>query len=183
MTVPGKLSNTIEAWKSIPADDGFEKADVSNLIELAKWCEKHTVKKNIIIQFIRIPFDVRNEELFALWQKLFLSYMHNEIPDISAFIAKTINTETNKMEELEFQYSYLDLLYNYCRRFLQPFCECIQGYKAEISGKIIEQLKKQGYRRRTCKYCGRPLPWNYPYAMCQKCHDELYSERYYYDYY
>ena len=183
VTVPGKLSNTIEAWKSIPADDGFEKADVSNLIELAKWCEKHTVKKNIIIQFIRIPFDVRNEELFALWQKLFLSYMHNEIPDISAFIAKTINTETNKMEELEFQYSYLDLLYNYCRRFLQPFCECIQGYKAEISGKIIEQLKKQGYRRRTCKYCGRPLPWNYPYAMCQKCHDELYSERYYYDYY
>ncbi len=38
---------------------------------------------------------------------------------------------------------------------------------------------KQGYIRK-CSCCGKELPINYPYGMCQKCYNSRYD---YYDYY
>ena len=55
--------------------------------------------------------------------------------------------------------------------------------KEEISKKIIEILKMQKLSGRKCKYCGKPLEWNYPYGMCNNCHEERYPRRsYYYGY-
>lgn len=46
--------------------------------------------------------------------------------------------------------------------------------KKDISAKISKILAAQALNPKKCKYCGRELKWNYPYSMCQKCHDSRY---------
>ncbi len=35
---------------------------------------------------------------------------------------------------------------------------------------IMRILEEQKLPAKHCKYCGRPLPWNYRYGMCERCH-------------
>lgn len=180
-TVPGKLSKTMQIWQELPTDSVFEKVDINQLIDLTKWCEKHTSKKNITIQFVKIPFDVKNSELLVTWQRLFLSYLHGECANIESYITHIYHPESKSLEDLEHQHSYLDLLYNYCDRFDEKWCDDIMQKKEKISEMIMEILKAQVYQKRTCKHCGKKLPWNSKYTMCNKCHDRLYPRRYWDD--
>ena len=176
--VPGKLSKTMKIWKSMLDGEIFEKADISDMEMLTKWCEKHSSRKDIIIQFVKIPFDIENMALRETWQDLFLKYIKDEEADIGGYIKKRYDPGSMNMENLEFQYNYLDLLYNYCSRFREECCQDIMRAKREISEKIMEILKAQGFKRHTCKYCGARLPWNYRYSMCTKCHDMRFPTRY-----
>lgn len=36
---------------------------------------------------------------------------------------------------------------------------------------LLEKIKEMGNK---CKYCKKPLPWDYVYNMCEKCHDKNY---------
>ena len=62
--------------------------------------------------------------------------------------------------------------------------EQLLEYKRKLSDKISDILAKQKLPGRTCKDCGRPIPWNYPYGICQSCYNNRYIYvDYDYDYY
>ena len=75
------------------------------------------------------------------------------------------------LETLELKYKMLDLYFSFARTVCynkNDFLKNIMNLKEEISMEIMEKLKtKETYR--TCKYCGKKLPWDYNYSICQKC--------------
>lgn len=88
------------------------------------------------------------------------------------------------LNEMEQAYKICDLLYQYNTRFEHPEdTEEILNIKKELSKRILKELSSNGLKPRLCKYCGRELPWNYPYGMCQECHDSRYERNNFYDYY
>ncbi|MBR2795065.1 MAG: hypothetical protein IKE16_10510 [Solobacterium sp.] len=181
IAVPGKLSKTMQVWQKLPCEELFRKADITDLIKLTKWCERHTSRKELILQFVKIPFDPENEQLLSLWEDLFLNFIHNKKSDIPSVLMEYFHPDNDAMEALEQQYSVLDLLYNYCERFDELYCDEIIEKKRMLSEKIMELLKKQPFRRRKCKYCGSCLPWNYRYSMCSQCHSQRYPRRRYWE--
>jgi ATP-dependent RNA helicase SUPV3L1/SUV3 len=50
-----------------------------------------------------------------------------------------------------------------------------------ISDKISEMIAGSVFERKRCRECGRPLPWNWPYPMCDPCHERLYTRHRWYD--
>ena len=181
VTVPGKLSKTISIWASLPNEEMFEKTNCDDLLMLTKWCEQLTSRKDVILQFASIPFDVKDEMLLSTWKQLFKSYIKDDDCDLFDYIKNVYDPESKKIENLEQQYEYLDLLYGYATKFDDYYCDEIMEEKRVLSQKITNILKKHKFTKRVCKCCGKELPWNYGYAMCQKCHDRMYP-RYYDDY-
>jgi ATP-dependent RNA helicase SUPV3L1/SUV3 len=74
------------------------------------------------------------------------------------------------LQELEELYSICDLVYYYCRVFNHPAeLDDVGETRNKICSKIMEILKKQSLPGRRCRRCGKILPWNYPYAVCDDC--------------
>lgn len=89
-------------------------------------------------------------------------------------ISEVREYELNELEEL---FKICDLLYQYYDKFNYNIeIEKVLEIKHIISSKIISILEKQKLKGKTCKYCSRKLPWNYPYSMCEHCHNEMYGQ-------
>ena len=74
------------------------------------------------------------------------------------------------LDKLESDYRLCDLCYNYARRFLdnpEKLLEAIQLRKDLISEGITHILSTQKLLIRSCEKCGRRLPWNWPYKICE----------------
>ena len=110
-----------------------------------------------------------------MWQSMYKCELKGEPYPIS----ESIPPVTDELEALELNYRVCDLLYGYASRFGYPeHIEDIQNRKMELSKKIAEKLSKKKMTERRCKHCGKVMRWNYPYSMCNSCHDTLYP-RYY----
>ena len=80
---------------------------------------------------------------------------------------------------MEEEYKKCDLLYNYLLKFrITEEKEDVLLLKKTIAGAISDLLAKQDLLPRKCSHCGKPLPWNFPYGMCDKCFKQ---RRNYYD--
>ena len=183
ISAPGKLSKIMGIWERLPNEEMFEKADISIMKELTRWCEKYSSDKELIMQFAKMPFDTDNRILRSTWEELFLNCSENRESDINEYLKYQFTSGKTEMENLEFQYSYLDLLYNYCRRFQADYCVEIINAKQLISEKIMNLLKKRKFRKRVCKYCGTRLPWHYSYTMCQECYKRQHKSYWFEDEY
>ena len=67
----------------------------------------------------------------------------------------------------------VDLLFYFlrsiCRSDLRDL-EIIVRSKEEISQKIIKYLENQAYSEKKCKICGKALPYNFKYGICENCY-------------
>lgn len=65
----------------------------------------------------------------------------------------------------------MDLYFSFARTVgynKDNFLKNIMNLKEELSIEIMEKLKtKETYR--TCRFCGKKLPWDYEYSSCQRC--------------
>ena len=166
----------------------FHKRNLSVEIKLARELEELTTNKNLIYKFITIPFDEQNLEIKHMWKELFSFKNDTEEPEnymMYFFNRNTGNPYSSNLDALELEYKKCDLLYNYLRRFrIDSEKEQLLEYKRKLSDKISDILAKQKLPGRTCKDCGRPIPWNYPYGICQSCYNNRYIYvDYDYDYY
>ena len=65
----------------------------------------------------------------------------------------------------------LDLLYSFCRTVgynENDYIKKINILKEETSLIIIEKLKTKQMTRK-CNMCGKVMPWNTKYSICDKC--------------
>ena len=88
-------------------------------------------------------------------------------PDLSHLI----RPDARDLPELELAYKICDLTFYYKQRFRHmEDLEEIRSAKQGITDMIMQILEEQKLPSKRCKYCGRPLPWNYRYNMCERCH-------------
>ena len=164
------LSDIILNWTNIPDNGIFKKSDLSQDLKLCKILEDKTnLPKETMLDLINIPFDEKFFELEKLWLDLILCFYNDK--DILTEMDIPMVNKNDTLDELEIKYKKLDLYFSFCKTVgynKNNFLINISSLKEDISLEIMEKLKtKETYR--TCKYCGRKIPWDYEYSMCQKC--------------
>lgn len=166
------LEVKLKVWGDIePEVDFYEKISVDRLIELIDLINSMKFRRRLtdyeVFKAINIPFDEKEYELLELWKDYLYHYAleNSELP-------KPFSDES-ELYSLEIYYRKIDLYYSFCKTFNLPLDD--QWVKEERSrvAKLIDKYLKERIKkhRKVCKICGRTLPWNYVYPICQKCHD------------
>ena len=166
------LSDILKRWNDIPEKEGYHKADLTLKIELCELLETLSDDKDLIYRFLCIPFDEKEDALRELWVRLFLQEQAGETVRAIDYLPYS-GELPNKvdLQELEYAYKVCDLLYYYLERFgNDEELPAVRDEKRVISEGITELLEKQQLPENRCKRCGRRLPWNYRYRVCESCH-------------
>ena len=166
------LSDILKRWNAIPEKAGYHKADLTLKIELCEQLEVFSEDKDLIYRFLMIPFDEKEDALREMWVHLFLQQQAGETVRAVDYLPYhgTIPNAV-QLQDLEFSYKVCDLLYYYLERFgLDEELPDVREEKRIISEGITELLEKQQLPENRCKRCGRRLPWNYRYRVCESCH-------------
>lgn len=171
------LSAIIRQWDDIPVQDGYEKASCERELALILVLEPYTANKELIYEFVTIPFDESKEDLYHRWFQYFKRHIdgHTIEPYIPS-CQGSVHTQS-ELEDAEKLYAELDLEYQLCRKFGdRSFLQSIYEAKTRLSKKIAAFLKTQKLKGRTCSICGMQLPYGYKYGRCEKCHQKIRNE-------
>lgn len=127
----------------------------------------------LVYRYATTPFDTSNGSLMYLFHKFFMKIVKECEITLHDFYNLDSNYMPEELNDLEEEYKKLDLLYNLFRKAeKKEFLPDILKKKKDFSCKISKILTAQALKPRKCKFCGKPLLWNYPYGMCENCHDE-----------
>lgn len=168
------LSQIMQDWQGIPDEGIYQKTSMSRAIWLCLWLEENcTMEKAVMLRAITIPFDEEDTDLVAVWRQAMKNVdkgrpVLTDIPRIAC-------TEGDGLDTLETKYKALDIYYNLQRSFgaTEPMNafekQDILICKSEVSSAIIERLKRAKKFYKRCRICGKVLPWNDPYGLCEDC--------------
>ena len=173
LRINAPLSEILAQWAGMEVSRGFRKNLAESEIWLAKLLEEMSDDKYLIYRFVTMAFDETNEELLAIWREMFSCEMRLKTFPYTKFLPLYIpeDGKAADLPELEEDFHVCDLLYAYLDRFDHPEgIPEILKVKEKLSMAIMKILEKQELAGRRCRICGRPLSWNYPYGVCERCH-------------
>ena len=174
--LPLPLTEILNQWISMKDRDYYSKASTMRMMSLASRMETRTTDKHLLYAFLCIPFDEEEPALLEEWKAMYHAETEGRRYDVEAVLPEYRDPESctvNMLDRLEGDYRLCDLCYNYARRFLEnpdSLLREIQQRKDLISSGIIHVLSTQKLPGRRCKTCGRNLPWNWPYTICDRCY-------------
>lgn len=184
--VDGTVSQLMRKWSSLDTMSPFSKMDLEREIALATDLEAQLSAdealdidmKKLVYRFATMPFKENIEWLRSEWLRMFGC----EASGVEFPVKVPTGELPSGMDALEAQYAHMDLLHQYCRTFgYSEHYEAIDGRRRLISDRISEMIAGSVFESKRCRECGRPLPWNWPYPMCDPCHERLYPRRRWYD--
>ena len=174
--IPLPLTQIINQWISMKDKGCFSKASTARMAQLAAMLETKNTDKRLLYRFICIPFDETDPDLLARWRAMYHAECAHQHIDVLPEIPEWMDPEAcdiRMLDGLEADYRRCDLYYNYARLFLEApddILEEIQRRKSMISEGIIHILSTQKLLQRACPACNAPLPWNWPYRLCDHCY-------------
>ena len=173
LRINAPLSEILVQWVEMEVSRGFRKNLNESEILLAKLLEEVSDDKYLIYRFVTMAFDEKNEDLLAIWREMFLCECNLMGFPYAKYLPQYIPEDGNASDlpQLEEDFHVCDLLYAYMDRFEHPagIPEVLKA-KEKLSLAIMKILEKQDLAGRRCRDCGRPLPWNYPFGVCERCH-------------
>ena len=173
--IPLPLSRILEQWVRMQDRGCFSKASTVRMAELAAMMETPRTDRHLLYRFLCIPFDEKDPDLLGRWKAMYHAESHGEHIEVLPELPEIMEPEgctIRMLDGLEADYRRCDLYYNYARLFLpEPdrLLEEIQRRKDLISSGIVHILSTQKLQQRTCPSCRRPLPWNWPWRLCDNC--------------
>ncbi|MBQ1609199.1 MAG: helicase [Lachnospiraceae bacterium] len=171
ISLNGLLSETLSQWDQMASGELYTKAKIEREIKLCKTLEKYTDDKNLIYQFLTIPFNEKSPELYAIWLRLFQSEVDGIGTPLDEILPEIYDKEP--LATLELKHQICDLANFYTTRFgVEEDLPRILERKREISDRMAEILGEQNLPMRHCEMCGKELAWNNPYRICNTCHDK-----------
>ena len=181
--IPLPLTQIINQWLAMKDKGCFSKASTARMAALAAMLETKNTDKRLLYRFLCIPFDETDPDLLARWRAMYHAECDNRHIDVLPEIPEWMDPEAcdiRMLDGLEADYRRCDLYYNYARLFLDApdaILEEIQRRKSMISEGIIHILSTQKLPQRACPSCNAPLPWNWPYRLCDHCHRRQWETR------
>ena len=171
--LPYNVKKILSRWKLIDVPELYKKMDVQPLIDLCDVTpvDLNECSRDILYKFLTCSIDTKNKTLISDWQRYFARiYKNQEIK------MPVVNT-TDDLDALETNYKQFDLYFQVCKKFKIPVDAIeINNIKLKIAKRINNILKKDKEKcKKVCKMCGKTLPFNYEFGICEKCH------RHYYD--
>ena len=173
LRIAAPLSEILLKWAEIDVSKGFRKNLAEREILLARLLEEISDDKYLIYRFVTMAFDETNEDLMTIWREMFICESDMGVFSYTKYLPERIPEEpgASDLPQLEESFHVCDLLYAYLDRFDHPdgIPEILRA-KEQLSLTIMKILEKQELTGRRCKECGRPLPWNARYGICDRCH-------------
>ena len=178
LSSPYPLDSLLSVWNSIPQDDLTRRADMSEPAELLYQMRLSNLKlssvsKQTIYSYICCPVQTNDYGLVAYWVSCCKALFNKKAlpePDM----------EGDTLESCERQYRAFDIQHQMGRRAgieidnleeRERLCKKINGLLKE---------SKNGFLRK-CSSCGRILPANHPYGMCEKCYQRRWGYSHYWE--
>ena len=175
ISIDATMVDLIRKWIQIVPNEGWKKESAEQMLRLARMVEDLHAPKKLEYDFLTIPFDDENEELLGIWYGFFAKEAAGKDYDVGRLAENMLildGKSSGVLKGLEQQYMVLDLYYNIARKFRpsEAASALIMDKKRICSERITRILEKQKLKGKTCSCCGRSLPWNYPYGMCEGCY-------------
>ena len=173
LRIDAPLSEILLKWVEVEVSRGFRKNLAEREILLARLLEVLSNDKYLIYRFVTMAFDEGNEDLMMIWREMFICESEQEAFIYGKYLPQQIPQDpaAGDLPVLEEAFHVCDLLYAYMDRFDHPEgIRDILDVKEKLSLTIMRILEKQELTGRRCKECGRPLPWNARYGVCDRCH-------------
>ncbi|MGG7618349.1 helicase-related protein [Bacillus coreaensis] len=168
------LGNFFELWDRFKNPRGTEKASLAEERELYDIVKGSEIEARLSLQdlygFLHLPFASREQALIQQWYETIFAIINNEdLPEP--------NIKKRTLEDLELSYKKLGLhllfLYRLDRRTEAIYWERVRD---ELSDEVHEKLQTDvGSFAKRCRSCGRHLPWNYEFPICDQCHAARYK--------
>ena len=175
LDIPASLLDILRKWAEVQMHTGYKKSDPQRMIRLCRAIQSLSEDKRFLYDCLTIPFDEQNPILFSMWKEMCRYEANNACYPVEMYLPtrSAIHSIYDDLDELEQLFKRCDLLYGYCDKFgHDEYVEDIINRKNRISRAIIRILDRQELSSRGCRRCGKPLPWNYPYGLCEKCFGE-----------
>jgi ATP-dependent RNA helicase SUPV3L1/SUV3 len=177
--LPGALAEQLIQWselQSIPDSlrDKVRTADLSERIELAKMLNPTEVQFLGLQTALRLINAPTNKVSRAYWRDCATSVITSFRMPLPAFPPTEIKDSTD-LEATEEAISKADIYLWLSRRdefaSYAPEHVTVRALRNQWSIRIDDALVNKLKMRRQCKQCGRPLPLNYRYRICDSCYN------------
>lgn len=162
-----------ELWKKFDSPIGTEKATLHEERELYEMIRGTEIEARLSMMdlygFLHLPFSTKDAGLTDQWRETMYAIVNGqELPEP---IIKKRN-----LEDVELSYKAIGLhllfLYRLDKRLEAVYWERV---REELSDSVHEFLKTEVKKmKKTCRNCGKHLPWDHPYSICDRCHFEQY---------
>ena len=180
LSIPASLSDILEKWDQVRIRPGYVRADTKRLISLCSMIRDLSRDKEFLYRCITLTFDEEDRFLLGHWKLMCATEARHRVYPVRKYMPseKLLTDISGNLDELEREFRLCDLLYSYCDRFRHPeYLEELVQIRNRISGHILKTLAQKKLRPRRCRYCGKKLPWNHPYSMCERCFRNRYMRR------
>ena len=171
LSIDAPVSVLFGAWSSAHAPAPFRCADYSEEAELAERAERVTDDAATVFAFAMLPFKSRDERVVGLWERILRAHVAGApLPDFDK------GWSDDDLDSMQTTYDRLDLVFAYLvgpgrgsatAAGVEP--DDVAELRDEVSEAISAFLARQSYETRRCSVCGRPLPWDHRFGVCERC--------------
>lgn len=165
-----ELDMFFELWGKFESPQGTEKASLSQERELYHVIRGTEVEARLSMMdlygFLHLPFSTKDQGLIHQWRDTMFAIVEGaELPEP---VIKKRN-----LEEQELSYKAIGLhllfLYRLDKRLEAHYWEKV---REELSDAVHESIKTEVKKmKKKCRRCGKTLPWEHPYPICDFCHE------------
>ncbi|RSD26122.1 DEAD/DEAH box helicase [Mesobacillus subterraneus] len=170
------LAVFFELWDQFESPKGTKKASLSEERELYEYVKGTEIEARLpmmeLYGFLHLPFSSREPALIEQWLETMKAIVAGaELPEPVV--------KTGTLEELELSYKAIGLhllfLYKLDRKTEAVYWERI---RTGLSDDVHEYLKTEvkNYKKK-CRHCGKGLPIDSPFQICEACHSAKYRNR------
>ena len=157
----------LEEWNVSSFRKNFMREDLTEAaILLDCFPDRHKRMKDeepeLVFDLVTCPVNTKEPQLVSYWAKCVERYFSGKDLPKPSF-------PLDSLESCELQYHAYDIYHQLSRRIRVPVS--VEKEKEEVCKKINGFLatdKKLFLNK--CNRCGKKLPWDYPYAVCQTCY-------------
>lgn len=182
LSLPFKLDELVKTWAQLETPSIYKRMKIEEIMYM--YNSFKSIRKNILADYtkeeiynlITCPVDIGNQELINLWQTYCKEYKIK-----TEFDLPIVDSNTTDLFILETYYKELDLYFQFSRKTKMNIkTDSLNNAKKETVERINKILSEDSSSfGRKCNRCGKPLPFNYEYGICQKCFKSQ-RRRYYY---
>jgi ATP-dependent RNA helicase SUPV3L1/SUV3 len=172
-----KLGVFFELWEKFESPKGTKKASLAEERELYEMVRDTEIEARLSVQelygFLHLPFSPHDPGLADQWKDTMYAIINrDELPEP--------RIKTGSLEELELSYKAVGLhllfLYRLERRTEALYWERVREEISDgVHDSLLTEVKKM---KKKCRKCGKQLPWDFAFQICNECHADRSQFRY-----
>ncbi|WP_462411776.1 DEAD/DEAH box helicase [Neobacillus sp. Marseille-QA0830] len=176
------LATFFELWEKFKSPKGTKKASLNEEKQLYERIAGTEIEARLSLMdlygFLHLPFSQNEQALMNQWESAMYAIVQGR--DLPEPVVKE-----GSLEELELSYKAIGLhllfLYRLGERTEAMYWERL---RLEISDKVQERLRTDIRKFvKKCRNCGKKLPWDHPFPICDACYRAKYKKYWYNDEY